>query len=29
LREWNNLRGNVIQVGQRLTIYQTTAVATD
>lgn len=29
LREWNNLRGNVIQVGQRLTIYQTSAVATD
>ena len=29
LKQWNHLRNNVIQVGQRLTIYQRTAVATD
>ncbi|HKE86505.1 MAG TPA: LysM peptidoglycan-binding domain-containing protein [Vicinamibacterales bacterium] len=29
LKEWNHLRGNVIKAGQRLTIYQRTAVATD
>jgi membrane-bound lytic murein transglycosylase D len=29
LKQWNHLRGNMIQVGQRLTIYQRTAVATD
>jgi membrane-bound lytic murein transglycosylase D len=29
LKDWNHLRNNMIQVGQRLTIYQRTAVATD
>lgn len=29
LKTWNHLRGNVIQAGQRLTIYQTSAVPTD
>jgi len=29
VKEWNHLRNNMIQVGQRLTIYQRTAVATD
>lgn len=29
VKEWNHLRNNTIQVGQRLTIYQRAAVATD
>jgi membrane-bound lytic murein transglycosylase D len=29
VKEWNHLRNNMIQVGQRLTIYQRTAIATD
>ena len=29
LKEWNHLRNNTIQVGQRLTIYQRGAAATD
>jgi len=29
VREWNHLRNNTIQVGQRLTIFQRAAVATD
>jgi peptidoglycan lytic transglycosylase D len=29
VKEWNHLRGSVIQVGQRLTIYQQSAIATD
>ncbi|HEY7186386.1 MAG TPA: LysM peptidoglycan-binding domain-containing protein [Vicinamibacterales bacterium] len=29
VKEWNHLRNNTIQVGQRLTIYRRSAVATD
>jgi membrane-bound lytic murein transglycosylase D len=29
VKEWNHLRNNTIQIGQRLTIYQRAAVATD